>query len=102
MGLFFRPHRPLARLVAEAATAGVAYRYGVAAGERVGDERHDSFSAVPREETTYAPPNLGPAGPSPYRTEDLEHLVALHDSGTLADDEFSALKARILGLGPRV
>jgi hypothetical protein len=39
----------------------------------------------------YAPP---PADP----TDQIEHLVQLHDSGALTDDEFAAAKAKALGI----
>lgn len=39
----------------------------------------------------YAPP---PADP----TEQVEHLVQLHDSGALTDEEFAAAKAKALGI----
>ncbi len=38
----------------------------------------------------YAPPPADPA-------DQLEHLVQLHASGALTDEEFSAAKAKVLG-----
>jgi len=38
-----------------------------------------------------------PAGPAPNQAvDDLERLVALHDSGQLSDSEFAAAKTRVM------
>ncbi len=45
----------------------------------------------PPAPTDYAPPPVDPA-------DELEHLAQLHASGVLSDDEFSAAKAKALGI----
>jgi hypothetical protein len=49
----------------------------------------DSYEEEPAPQ--YAPP---PADP----TDQIEHLAQLHDSGALTDEEFSAAKAKALGI----
>jgi uncharacterized Zn finger protein len=49
----------------------------------------------------YAPPPPPPApaaGPSTDMIEQLKQLGALHDQGILTDEEFSAAKAKVLGI----
>jgi hypothetical protein len=77
MGLMYRRRRPIARLAAGAATAGIAYQ----AGKR------------------RAPGYVAPA-PSPTGGEidELARLVQMHASGALTDAEFTAAKAQLLGL----
>jgi hypothetical protein len=43
-----------------------------------------------------APPQYAPPPADP--TDQIEHLVQLHDSGALTDEEFSAAKAKALGI----
>ncbi len=105
MGLFFRPRRPLARIAASAATAGVAYHYGT---KHVLQEQYDQEAAAAYQATPYAPQYVPPpeahaasaaaVGPTRSATSDLDHLVALHGSGVLNDEEFSAAKAKLLGI----
>ena len=38
------------------------------------------------------------AAPAEDATSELERLASLHDSGVLSDDEFTAAKAKILGI----
>jgi hypothetical protein len=83
MGLFMRRRRPVARLAAGAATAGIAYN----AGKRHADGEQ-------QEEPAPAPPA---AAPAPDATAELERLAQLHQSGALTDDEFAAAKAKVLG-----
>ena len=97
MGLFMRPRRPMMRMAAGAATAGVAYHAGKkhAEQEQVNDQATQAYQA------TQAPP---PAAPAPAAaaaedtTAELERLAQLHTQGVLSDDEFSAAKAKVLGI----
>ena len=43
------------------------------------------------------PPSAAPA-PADDATSEIERLAALHDSGSLSDDEFAAAKKQILGI----
>jgi Short C-terminal domain len=85
MGLFLRPRRPLMRLAAGAATAGI-----------------EAFEATqaPSPQPAYAPPPAPApaAAPPPDSIAELERLARLHESGALTDEEFTAAKARALGL----
>lgn len=86
MGLFFRPRRPLMRLAAGAATAGIAY---------------EALPAYPLPPAYVPVPAHAPspaAAPPPDSIAELERLARLHESGALTDEEFTAAKARALGL----
>ena len=109
MGLFFRPRRPIARLAASAATAGVAHYYGKThLGQQCNQEAaagNQVTQYLPQYPPRSAPPHApslaaqAPTAAGPERTmEDLDHLVELHTSEVLSDEEFSAAKARLLGL----
>ena len=94
MGLFFRPRRPLLRLAAGAATAGIAYR----AGQRRAEQDAYNQQAEAYEATQAPPPPPPAAAPAPDTIAELERLSRLHESGALTDEEFTAAKARALGL----
>jgi uncharacterized membrane protein YebE (DUF533 family) len=91
MGMMFRPRRPLMRVAAGAATAGVAYKAGQ---RRTQQNQYD-------EHTQAAPTHAAPATAAPApadSTDELERLAKLHESGALNDEEFAAAKAKLLGL----
>jgi hypothetical protein len=97
VGLFFRPRRPLVRLAAGAATAGIAYQ----AGQRRAEQDAYNQQAAMAYEATQAPPPPPPARAAatpPDTIAELERLSRLHESGALTDQEFTAAKARALGL----
>ncbi|HEX8929290.1 MAG TPA: SHOCT domain-containing protein, partial [Actinomycetota bacterium] len=95
MGLFFRPRRPLLRLATGAATASIAYR----AGQRRAEQDEFNQQAAEAYQGMQAPPPApAPAGPAPDTIAELERLSRLHESGALTDQEFTAAKARALGL----
>jgi Short C-terminal domain len=102
VGLFFRPRRPLVRLAAGAATAGIAYQ----AGQRRAEQDAYNQQAAMAYEATQAPPPppsapapaAAAAAPPPDTIAELERLSRLHESGALTDQEFTAAKARALGL----
>ena len=52
------------------------------------------------EPEQYAPAPAAPqyAPPPPSPTDEIEHLAQLHASGVLTDEEFSAAKAKALGI----
>ena len=88
MGMMFRPRRPLMRVAAGAATAGVAYKAGRRRTEQ--NQYNDQAQAAP-------PP--APAAPAPAdSTAELERLAKRHESGALNDEEFAAAKSKLLGL----
>jgi hypothetical protein len=45
-----------------------------------------------------APPAPAAAAPAEDETSELERLASMHDSGVLSDDEFTAAKAKVLGI----
>jgi hypothetical protein len=102
VGLFFRPRRPLLRVAAGAATAGIAYH----AGQRRAEQDAYNEQAAAAYEATQAPPPppqpayapAPPAAPPADSIAELERLARLHESGALTDQEFTAAKARALGL----
>ena len=107
MGMLLRRRRPIARLAAGAATAGVAYHAGKRHAEQdtVNDQATgpDPYASAPQYAAPqYAPtppPATPPDGPDTGgSTAQLEKIVQLHTSGALTDAEFSAAKARLLGL----
>ena len=97
MGLFFRPRRPLLRLATGAATAGIAYH----AGQRRAEQDAYNQQAAAAYDAMQAPPPAPPvpaAAPPTDTIAELERLTRLHESGALNDQEFTAAKARALGL----
>ena len=75
-----------------------ARRRGLVAGAVVGGAiarnrgQQQQYDEGPVDDSAvqYAPP---PADP----VDQLEHLAQLHASGALSDDEFAAMKAKVLG-----
>jgi hypothetical protein len=102
MGLFFRPRRPLMRMAAGAATAGIAYN----AGKRRAQQDEYNQEAAAAYQASQAPPPTVPqqvAAPQAQATGDptmseLSRLAELHQSGQLSDAEYTAAKAKLLGL----
>ena len=98
MGMVRRRTRRRTMLVA----GGVAYAAGRRA--RQGDEPEDEQGYEEDEQGYDAPPPAppAPAAAAPAAADDatteLERLASLHDSGVLSDDEFSAAKAKVLGI----
>jgi hypothetical protein len=99
MGLLLRPRRPLARLAAGAATAGVAYHAGQRRAEQdqYNQQAADAYATRARPEPPpqyVAPPPASTGG----EVDELSRLAQMHDAGTLTDGEFAAAKAQLLGL----
>lgn len=99
MGLMFRRRRPVARLAAGAATAGIAYQVGKRrAAQQQGDDQAAASYGAPQY--SQAPPQY--VAPPPAATggevDELSRLVQMHESGALTDEEFAAAKAQLLGL----
>ena len=103
MGLRFRRRRPLMRVAAGAATAGVAYHAGKkhAQQDQVNEDAEAAYDAT-QSQPQYAPPPPAPQAQVPQQATggvgDIDHLVQLHNSGALSDEEFSAAKAKLLGI----
>ena len=61
-------------------------------------EQQQAYDQAPAEEQAPADQEqaaYAPVPPDPL--DELEHLVQLHESGVLTDEEFAAAKAKILG-----
>ena len=90
----FVRRRPLLRM---AAVGGVAYM-----GAKAGSNRAQANAAEAQAQPATAapaPPPPAPASAAAPPTDTisrLQQLAALHDSGALTDDEFSAAKAQVL------
>jgi len=94
MGMVRRRTRRRTMMVA----GGMAYAAGRA---RRGDEPEDEQGYGDEQEYDApppAPPAPAAAAPAQDATSELERLASLHDSGVLSDDEFTAAKAKILGI----
>jgi glucose/arabinose dehydrogenase len=105
MGLMMRRRRPVMRMAAGAAVAGTAYHMGKSNQQQaqVNEQAQEAYAATqqaPAPAPQYAPPPPAPAPAAPAAggTADLDHLVELHNSGALSDEEFSAAKAKLLGI----
>ena len=94
MGLMMRRRRPLMRVAAGAAVAGTAYHMGKK-GEQQAQVNEQAQQAPPPPAPAYAPPT--PPAPGGANA-DLDQLVQFHNSGVLTDEEFTAAKAKLLGL----
>ena len=100
MGLMGRRRRrPVARLAAGAATAGIAYHAGKKRSQQ--DQYNDQASAA-YDATNQAPPaEYVPPAPAPSGASDVDQLsklAELHSSGALSDEEFGAAKSKLLGI----
>lgn len=94
MGLLFRPRTPLLRLAAGATTAAVAYRAGQRRAEQ--NDYNEQASTAYAASQAQGPPAATPP-PDPSIAE-LQRLSDLHSQGELTDQEFSAAKAKVLGI----
>jgi len=97
MGLMMRRRRPLVRLAAGAAVAGTAYHMGKKS-QRQAQINEEAEAADAASQQAPAPSYAPPTPPAATNTTDLDHLVQLHASGALDDQEFAAAKAQLLGL----
>jgi len=87
-----------------AATAGVAYHAGKknAQQQAVNEQAQEAYQAT-QAPPQYAPPPpaapaAAPAAATGGEVDDLNRLVDLHTQGVLSDEEFSAAKAKLLGI----
>jgi hypothetical protein len=94
MGMRRRVRR---RALVVGAVGGAAVAHHMA---RSGDQQQDYDEAPAddqapadggQDQAQYAPPPADPA-------DEIEHLAQLHASGALSDEEFTAAKAKILGI----
>ena len=72
----------------------------VAGGMAYGRGRNEQAAEDQAYEQAPPPPAPPPPAASPAEdaTSEIERLAALHDAGSLSDDEFAAAKSKILGI----
>jgi len=88
MGMVRRRTRRRTMMVA----GGMAY----AAGRRRGEADEYGADQGYQEPAPAAPPAPPPAPAQVDAASEIERLAALHDSGALSDDEFAAMKQKVL------
>jgi len=91
-----RRRRPLARMATTAVVAGTAAHMGAKSAQRsaAADQDQDQDLAAPAPADEPAAPE---AADSP-QIEQIKQLAALKDQGILTEEEFTASKAKILGI----
>jgi len=90
MGMVRRRTRRRTMMVA----GGLAYERGKNAAQQEADESEPAYAEAP-----VPPPAPPPPAPSAEDSaSEIERLASLHESGALSDEEFSAAKAKILGI----
>ena len=87
MGIVRRRTRRRTMMVA----GGMAYNRGQNQGTADAAQPQPTYQEVPP-----APPPPAPTEES--ESDEIQHLADLHAAGTLTDDEFSAAKAKLLGI----
>ena len=106
MGLLMRRRRPLMRVAGAAALGTVAYQSGKRHEQQaaINDQAQEAYAAtqqLPPQQENAAPAPVPAPAPAPAggdTTEQLSQLAQLHTSGALSDEEFTAAKAKLLGL----
>jgi len=106
MGLLMRRRRPLMRVAGAAALGTVAYQSGKRHEQQaaINDQAQEAYAAtqqLPPQQEYAAPAPVPAPAPAPAggdTTEQLAQLAQLHTSGALSDEEFTAAKAKLLGL----
>ena len=93
----FGRRRPLLRA---AAVGGGAYAFGKHRERAQQEQQQEAYDAGQQSVAQPAPPPAAPAssGITAEDTARLQELGKLHEQGILTDEEFSAEKAKILGL----
>lgn len=101
MGLMFRRRRPLMRMATGAAVAGTAYHMGKknAQQSEVNEQAQEAYASTQQQAPPPAPAYAPPTPPAASgTTADLDQLVQFHNQGVLSDEEFTAAKAKLLGI----
>jgi Short C-terminal domain len=92
---FRRRVRRRALVVGVAGGAAMAHHAAKAGEQEQADDEMPADDQAPagdgQDQAQYAPPPADPA-------DEIEHLAQLHASGALSDEEFTAAKAKILGI----
>jgi hypothetical protein len=88
------------RVAAGAAVAGTAYHMGKKGEQQaqVNDQAQQAYAATQQAPPPPAPAYAPPTPPAGGANADLDQLVQFHNSGVLTDEEFTAAKAKLLGI----
>jgi Short C-terminal domain len=96
-----RRRRPLARMATTAVVAGTAAHMGAKSAQRsaAADQEQDPAPPAPAPaDETAAPEAAAPETAESAQIEQIKQLAALKDQGILTEEEFTAAKAKILGI----
>jgi hypothetical protein len=103
-----RRRRPIARMATTAVVAGTAAHMGAKSAQRSAAAAQDQEQdqAPPAPAPAYEPAAPEAAAPEPAapeaaespQIEQIRQLAALRDQGILTEEEFTASKAKILGI----
>ena len=94
--MVFMRRRPLLRA---AVVGGGAYAMGKRSGQRAAAEQEqyaDQQYAYQQPPEPPAAPQAPASGASPSMLDQLNQLTALHQQGSLTDEEFATAKAKLL------
>jgi Short C-terminal domain len=95
-----RRRRPIARMATTAVVAGTAAHMGAKSAQRSAAAAQDQDQAPPAPAPAYepAPEAAAPEAAESPEIEQIKKLAALKDQGILTEEEFTAAKAKILGI----
>ena len=96
-----RRRRPIARMATPAVVAGTAAHMGAKSAQRSAAADQDQDQAPPAPapaDETAAPEAAAPETAESAQIEQIKQLAALKDQGILTEEEFTASKAKILGI----
>ena len=101
-----RRRRPIARMATTAVVAGTAAHMGAKSAQRSAAADQDQDQAPPAPapaDEPAAPEAAAPEAAAPEaaesaQIEQIKQLAALKDQGILTEEEFTASKAKILGV----
>ena len=94
-----RRRRPIARMATTAVVAGTAAHMGAKSAQRsaAADQDQAPPAPAPADEPA-APGAAAPETAESAQVEQIKQLAALKDQGILTEEEFTASKAKILGI----
>jgi hypothetical protein len=100
-----RRRRPIARMATTAVVAGTAAHMGAKSAQRSAAAAQDQDQAPPDPAPAYepapeaaAPEAAAPEAAESPEIEQIKKLASLKDQGILTEEEFTAAKAKILGI----
>jgi hypothetical protein len=94
-----RRRRPIARMATTAVVAGTAAHMGAKSAQRSAAAAQDQAPPAPAPaDEPAAPEPAAPEAAESAQIEQIKQLAALKDQGILTEEEFTAKKAKILGI----